>query len=171
MAFSFPPNYGGRQPNNTSYIKTFNVGTEAQLWKGLIYNNKTTLTPSYINADNVLIPGDLYVNGSFVNPSDLTIKENIKVIEPKICDNLDYLQVVEFNFKDDEYKKLHYGFIAQDVSKQIPELVTNIPKKDKNSDEIYHILAVNYLEMVPLLVAKMQKMQKEIDLLKSQIKE
>lgn len=170
MAYSFPPNYGGKQANNTSYIKSFSIGANAQLWKPFNYNNKTTLTPSSNNADNVFIPGDLYVNGSFVNPSDLTIKENIKIIKSNIPDNLDYLQVVEFNFKDDEYKKVHYGFIAQDVKKQIPELVTNIPKKSKD-DEIHDILAVNYLEIIPLLVARIQKMQNEIDLLKSQIKE
>jgi hypothetical protein len=168
MAYSFPPNYGSKQPNNTSYIKSFSVGSNAQLWKPFSYNNKTTLTPSSNNADNVFIPGDLYVNGSFVNPSDLTIKEDIKIVSPAIYDNIDYLKVVEFHFKDDEEKKLHYGFIAQDVLKQIPELVTTIPKKD--GDKIHDILAINYLEMVPLLVAKLQKMQKEIDELKERSK-
>lgn len=164
MAYSFPPNYGGKQPNNTSYIKSFSVGAPAQLWKPFTYNNKVTLTPSSNNADNVFIPGDLYVNGSFVNPSDLTIKENIKIVSPNVYDNIDYLKVVEFHFKDDEQKKLHYGFIAQDVLKQIPELVTTIPKQI--DDEIHDILAVNYLEIIPLLVARLQKMQKEIDELK-----
>ena len=165
MSFSFPSNYGSKQPNNTSYIKMFSVGTTSQLWKPFVYNNKTTLTPSSNNADNVFIPGDLYVNGSFVNPSDLTIKENIKIIHPSTYDNIDYLKVVEFHFKDDDNKKLHYGFIAQDVLKQIPELVTTIPKKE--GDEIHDILAVNYLEIIPLLVAKIQKMQKDIDELKA----
>lgn len=165
MAYSFPPNYGSKQPNNTSYIKSFSIGSSSQLWKPFSYNNKTTLTPSSNNADNVFIPGDLYVNGSFVNPSDLTIKENIKILSPNTYDAIDYLKVVEFNFKDDAEKKIHYGFIAQDVLKQIPELVTTIPKKE--GDNIHDILAVNYLEVIPLLVARLQKMQKEIDELKS----
>lgn len=165
MAYNFPPNYGSKQPNNTSYIKSFSIGANAQLWRPFVYNNKTTLTPSSNNTENVFVPGDLYVNGSFVNPSDLTIKENIKIIHPTIYDNIDYLKVVEFNFKDDENKKIHYGFIAQDILKQIPELVTTIPKKQ--GDEIHDILAVNYLEMIPLLVARLQKMQREIDELKS----
>lgn len=165
MAYSFPPNYGSKQPNNTAYIKSFSIGANSQLWKPFTYNNKSTLTPSYNNIDNVLIPGDLYVNGSFVNPSDLTIKENIKILSPKTYDAIDYLKVVEFNFKDDQEKKLHYGFIAQDVLKLIPELVSIIPKKE--GDDIHDILAVNYLEVIPLLVAKLQKMQNEIDELKS----
>jgi hypothetical protein len=173
MAYSFPPNYGGKQPNNTSYVKSFSIGANSQLWKPFNYNNKITLTPASNNTSNVLIPGDLYVNGSFVNPSDLNIKENIQIVPPNMCDNLDYLNVVEFNFKDDKCKKIHYGFIAQEVSKQLPELVTTIPKikNDDNDCEIHNILAINYLEIVPLLVAKIQKMQKEIDILKSQIKE
>lgn len=164
MAYYFPPNYSGKQPNNTSYVKTFTTGANSQLWKPFSYNNKITLTPSSSNAESVFIPGDLYVNGSFVNPSDLTIKENIKILPNHLSDNIDYLKVVQFNFKDDENKKIHYGFIAQEVSRQLPELVTTIPKKE--GDVIHDILAVNYLEIIPLLVARIQKMQKEIDELK-----
>ena len=67
-------------------------------------------------------------------------------------------------FKSDVLKKTHYGFIAQEFEEHFPELVT--AKVDK---DIANLKAINYLEMIPLLVHQIQKMQKEIDDLKEQI--
>ena len=75
------------------------------------------------------------------------------------------LQTNEFTFKDDLSKQIHYGFIAQDFEKEYPELVFTKPNKKLNN-----IKAVNYLEIIPLLVNKIQLMQKEIDDLKDKLK-
>jgi hypothetical protein len=63
-------NYNGRQPNNTSYIKTFTEGTLPDLWTVVKYTLSrisitflTTGTP----VNNVYIPGDLYVGGKIIN--------------------------------------------------------------------------------------------------------
>ena len=56
------PNYNGRQPNNTSYVKTFNEGTEPNLWTTDTYSNTDVIQPSIQEYDNVYIPGILYVN-------------------------------------------------------------------------------------------------------------
>ena len=61
-------------------------------------------------------------------------------------------------------KKLHYGFIAQEFEEHFPELV--VSKVDK---DIANLKAINYLEMIPLLVHQVQQMQKEIDELKDQL--
>ena len=61
-------------------------------------------------------------------------------------------------------KKLHYGFIAQEFEEHFPELV--VSKIDRH---VANLKAINYLELVPLLVHQIQKMQKEIDELKTQI--
>ena len=60
---------------------------------------------------------------------------------------------------------VHYGFIAQDFEKEFPELIS--VKPDNN---MANIKAINYLEIIPLLVSKIQMMQTEIDELKIQIK-
>jgi hypothetical protein len=75
------------------------------------------------------------------------------------------LQTSEFTFKDDSSKQIHYGFIAQEFEKEYPELVFTKPDKNLNN-----IKAINYLEIVPLLVNKIQLMQKEIDGLKDKLK-
>jgi len=166
-------NYGGRQPNQTSYIKNFNDGSDPSLWTLQKYNyngaTKLVIIPASVRIDNVYIPGDLFVDGSIVNPSDINLKDNIVEISSELTDNLINLKPVQYTYKSDkaieEDKKIHYGFIAQELETVFPELVVTKPDIS-NSD---HIKAINYLEIIPLLVGKLQKMQTEIDNLKLQI--
>ena len=158
-------NYNGRQPNNTAYIKNFVPGTPTSLWKTMIYNNKNFITPSSSKTDNLYIPGDLTVDGTITNPSDLYLKDNIEDLSEDMAKNLMKIRPTQFVFKSDIMKKIHYGFIAQEFEEHFPELV--VSKIDKN---IANLKAINYLEMIPLLVHQMQQMQKEIDDLKEQVK-
>lgn len=164
-------NYGGKQPNETAYIKTFNNGEDPSLWTLQRYNYKGTIkpiiTPASFKTNSVYIPGDLFVDGVIVNPSDINLKDNIIEISSELTDSLINLKPVQYTYKADkeEDKKIHYGFIAQELEKVLPELV--VVKPDiSNSDDIK---AINYLEIIPLLVGKLQKMQTEIDNLKIQI--
>ena len=75
------------------------------------------------------------------------------------------LKTSEFTFKSDPSKQIHYGFIAQDFELEYPELVFKKPDKNMNN-----MKAINYLEIIPLLVNKIQLMQKELDELKDKIK-
>ena len=163
-------NYNGTHPNNTSYIKNFVNGTPSNLWKAYSYINSSgestsVLTPTTNKYDNIYIPGDLYVDGSILRQSDIHLKENISLIDENKTNKLMNLQTNEFTFKDDLSKQIHYGFIAQDFEKEYPELVFTKPNKKLNN-----IKAVNYLEIIPLLVNKIQLMQKEIDDLKDKLK-
>jgi hypothetical protein len=158
-------NYNGRQPNNTAYIKNFVPGTPTSLWKTIVYNNENVITPSSSKTDNLYIPGDLTVDGTITNPSDLYLKDNIENLSEDMAKNLMKIRPTQFVFKSDIMKKLHYGFIAQEFEEHFPELV--VSKIDKN---IANLKAINYLEMIPLLVHQVQQMQKEIDDLKEQVK-
>jgi hypothetical protein len=161
------PNYGGKQPNNTAYVKNFVEGSPASLWTAIEYQTPSgikigAIAPSSSRLDNLIVPGDLYVNGSIINPSDIYLKENIKNIDSSLSNKLINLQPTEFTFKNDKHHKVHYGFIAQDFEKNFPELIANKP--DKN---VKNLKSINYLEIIPLLVSKIQEMQKEIDELKN----
>ena len=163
-------NYNGRQPNNTAYIKNFVSGAPSNLWKAYSHINSSgdlisVLTPTTDKYSNVYIPGDLYVDGSIVSPSDINLKQNISLIDEDKTNKLMNLQTKEFTFKDDSSKQIHYGFIAQEFEVEYPELVFIKPDKKLNN-----IRAINYLEIIPLLVDKIQLMQKEIDDLKSRMK-
>lgn len=160
-------NYGGRQPNNTADIKNFIYGTPSNVWKATQYtdisgNKIGVLTPSSTSYENVYIPGNLYVDGSIINPSDFNLKENIINIGDDKTNKLLNLQSTQFTFKDDHTKQIHYGFIAQDFEKDLPDLIYSKP--DNNNQ---NVKAINYLEIIPLLVSKIQLMQKEIDELKN----
>jgi hypothetical protein len=158
-------NYGGRiQPQGN--IKQFVIGLGQNLqWTYQIQstNNlkvQTTTdqsTPVYFNSD-------LYVGGNIYNTSDANAKNNIVSISKNKTTNVLNLNPVEFNYKSDinTPKRVHYGFIAQDIEKVYPELVKSCVLGYKN---------VNYIELIPLLLSKMKEMQNEIDELKQKTQE
>jgi len=150
-------NYGGRQPDNFQNTKQFIEGITGQavwVYKRLLNGTKVQ-TPANKKI-SVYIDSDLYVNGSIYNPSDIHLKDKIEPITENRCSDFNNLEPKEFIYKEDPTKK-HFGFIAQDVEKIYPELV-------KNSDLGYK--TINYIEIIPLLVSKINSMQKEIDELK-----
>lgn len=153
-------NYGGKQPSNTQDIKQFVVGAGGSyvVW---IYKKLPTGLQVITPADSkkpVYLNNDLYVNGSIYNTSDAILKENVVALSEGSKANLLNLKAVEYSFKVDSTQQRHYGFIAQEVEQIYPELV-------KTSAVGYK--TVNYLEMIPMLVSKMQDMQREIDELKA----
>ena len=162
--FSTVANYGGKQPTNTQDIKQFVVSpTVSQAeW---VFSKITTNGDIYITPANrkksVYIYTDLYVNGAIFNTSDKNHKEEIEPISDSKIEKLLDLEPVEYKFKTDVKKTVHYGLIAQDVEKIYPELVSNIDLGFKT---------VNYTELTPLLLLKMKNMQKEIDDLREQIR-
>ena len=163
------PNYNGRQPNNTSYIKNFVYGTPPNLWRTFLYNkpdgtNTSVITTTSTKSENLYIKGNIIVDGSIISPSDINIKQNIKLIDKETTDKIMNLKPTEFSFKTDKSNHIHYGFIAQELEEELPLLVQNKPDTNQST-----IKAVNYLEIIPLLVNKIQLMQVEIDELKDKL--
>ena len=162
-------NYNGKQPNNTSNIKNFVYGMPANLWKIINYTKsdgtkEEVITPSSSKFESLYIQGDLFVDGSIINPSDAILKKNITSLNVEITEKLMNLKPSSFQFKDDPSNHTHYGFIAGEIESEYPELIYTKP------DQKYcKIKSVNYLEIIPLLVHKIQIMQQEIDDLKSKI--
>lgn len=155
-------NYGGRQPDNFSNVKQFVVGPSSNIAEWVYIKSSPgslSITPAR-KKTSLTIDGDLTVIGSIFNPSDRLLKDEIKSISISKIENLFNLEPVEYKFKNDITKKIRYGLIAQDVEKIYPELVSN-------NDSDYK--AVNYIELIPMLLSKMKEMQKEIDELREQI--
>jgi hypothetical protein len=108
----------------------------------------------YVNG-NGLLTGDLFVGGTIVNPSDIEVKTNIKVINSpleKISKIRGYNYTLIENNKDDT------GLIAQEVEQVIPCAVVDIPNSSKG---------VAYLKIIPLLVECIHELRKEINELRS----
>ena len=180
---SIGANYNGRQGNNTTNTRYFTPGVPYSLWTTTSYTDtsvspsvtQSVITPSSTNYNSVYIPGTLFV-GTITTVSDLTLKDNILEISSDLSDTVMRLKPTQFTYKSDTQHKVHYGFIAQEFEEHLPELVVNKPNLNidynptinKNSEA--HIKTINYLEVLPLLVHKIQNMQKEIDELKALIK-
>lgn len=161
-------NYGGRQPNNTTYIKQFSISTSG--YASWIY--KTINGIKYITTttkNDVYIQNDLFVVGSINSPSDISLKENICNLTKSFCDNILNLIPKKYNFINDENKKERYGIIAQELEEFFPELITNTEIEDTDNT-VKSIKAVNYLELIPIMIVKMKNMQNEIDELKILLK-
>ena len=159
--FGTVSNYGGKQPDNSQGIKQFVEGPSSQaawVYKRLPSGLKVQ-TPAN-SSTPVYIPSDLYVNGSIFNPSDATLKKDIHEIWEEESNALMDLKPVSFKFKDDIKSKIHYGFVAQDFEKIYPNLV-------KNSEMGYK--TINYIELVPILVSKIQTLDAQIEVLKNEI--
>jgi len=165
----------GKQPNS-AYAKTFNSQSSyhstatVSKWRHTLYENNVTLMPANNNA-NVYITNDLIVAGSLNNPSDIKLKENIIPIDPDRINNIMKLIPKQYNYKKDANKKIHYGFIAQEMEELIPELVSNINVNDNENENetenetVEEIKTINYLELIPLLVMKIQELENKINLL------
>ncbi len=106
------------------------------------------------------------VSGNVTSPSDRRLKTNITPLE-KSLDKVMKLNGVTFNW-DKSVKRnanastaLQYGFIAQEIEKVIPELV---------SEDSDGYKTVNYIGVIPVLTQAMQEQQKEIEQLKDENK-
>jgi hypothetical protein len=154
--------FGGRVDTQQGNIKQFIISPSTADW---IYKRLQTgllvQTPANKNTP-VLIDNDLIVTGAIYNSSDERLKECISSIDDENTDKLFTLSPLIFSYKHDVKHKKHYGVIAQDVEKVFPELVEN--------NNISGYKTVNYQELMPIMLAKMQKMQREIDELKQCIK-
>ncbi len=157
-------NYGGRQHSNTTMVKEFYFGVPNTLWTTTLYTDSGTgitslvITPATPSISSLWIPGNLYVDGTIINPSDISLKDNIREISIEKTQGLMNIIPKQYTLKSDPTKHIHYGFIAQEMKERVPEMVTTKPDKTMNN-----INAINYLELIPLLVHKTQLMQREID--------
>ena len=118
-------NYGGKIANNSVDIKQFIVSPIASTVQWLLKSIDATLTkyitpysnsPVYINnlKANTITAQDITVY-NFYNLSDVSLKENICDIDEGEYDKILYLMPAKYNFKNDDSKKIHFGFIAQEL--------------------------------------------------------
>ena len=158
--FSTVANYSGRQPDNSQGIKQFvtSIGNQV-IWVYKRLLNNTTYITTADQSKSIYIPKDLIVAGSIFNPSDEKLKTNIRGLLDIDSEDLTYLKPVKFSYTNDSSNRTHYGFIAQDVEKLYPALVT-----DNTGYK-----SINYIEFIPIMLYKMQQMQDELDELKEKL--
>jgi hypothetical protein len=100
------------------------------------------------------VVGNINFTGSVNDISDMRRKENIAPIETALGQIMK-LQAISFTMKDDPQHHLEYGFIAQDMQKIYPALVTT-------ADDAYHTLSLNYMGLIAPLTRAMQEQEQTI---------
>lgn len=105
--------------------------------------------------------GDVYTTGMY-NSSDTKLKTDVQ--DFKGLDIVGKLKPKNYLFVGQTMPTgRHYGLIAQDVEKIAPSLVKNVKLPDSE------LKAVNYIELIPVLIKSMQEQQAMIEELKDEV--
>ncbi|MBK8846852.1 MAG: tail fiber domain-containing protein [Bacteroidetes bacterium] len=124
--------------------------------------------------------GGVYSVGGYFGPSDSILKKNVSELKNSLA-LLNQLSPKMYEYDNSKIpqlnlaKGLQYGLISQDVEKVLPEIVSTIFEPDQldddgtiiNKGEYYK--ALNYIELIPILIAGIKEQQTQIEDLKNQI--
>lgn len=112
--------------------------------------------------------GDFHAEGNLIGYSttisDIRLKRNIEKLENSL-DKILMLNGVSYQTLDKD--EVHFGLIAQETEKIIPEIILETNILGKDSDEIYK--TIKYTEVIPLLIESIKEQQKMINDLKQEI--
>jgi hypothetical protein len=145
--------------------------------------NNTSSFYLYCDTDNVGVRMVIYGNGNLANvngsygtySSDIRLKENIIPATSKLNDLMS-LNVVNYNFKNDEEKKKQIGFIAQEFKEVFPSLVyeRDTRKYDEQGnviDGLEDALGLGVGMEFAIIVKAMQEQQAQIQELNTKIQD
>ena len=158
-ATSFQVNH----PNGITNGLSISNANDADRWHFYILPNSNIMS-LYFNGTNVGSFDD--VSGTYTPISDRNLKTNISQIEP-VLEKVKTLEVVDYNFIDQQTSKKYIGFIAQDVEKLFPQLVKK-PSNDIGEESPYML---DYSGFGTIAIKAIQEQQTEIETLKQQLQE
>ncbi|OFY08521.1 MAG: hypothetical protein A2W93_01170 [Bacteroidetes bacterium GWF2_43_63] len=131
--------------------------------------------------------GDIYVDASVFTASDERWKKEIKPIENAL-DAVMQLEPKSYKWRADEFpgkhfdpEKTSFGFVAQDLEKVFPQVVTNKKfitdptidhsKTRGESSNVTGYYMVDYISLVPVLTKAIQEQQTVIETLEQKIQQ
>jgi len=122
-----------------------------------------------------LTDSNLYVNGditAFHNFSDQRLKKNvIEIDQTNALQQVNRLQGVTYEWKDDSdldnHKGTQVGLIAQQVEEVVPEVIKQNKRLGKD-ETVYK--QVEYDKLVPLLIESIKELTKKVEDLESKLK-
>lgn len=162
---------------NSIYCYAFGVdeGGVGQIWSNINTNTKImsfnsngcfSINHTPDNSYRLYVGGNILCSTLYQN-SDLRLKRDVKPIDNSI-DLLMKLEGRSFYYLNPDtldkgiLNRQHFGFIAQDVQKIIPDLV--MKSSDSNGT-----LSVNYIGFIPILVEAIKTQQSTISRLENEI--
>lgn len=129
---------------------------------------------------NVYVDGIMHINGYQTMTNDTRLYHNIRplgssALNTDVISNILKIKAYEYNieteainadsipdetFDEEEAQRLHFGFSAEELIKIYPSLV-------RKTGDGY--LAINYNEIIPLLIISIQQLNQELEELKKKI--
>lgn len=110
------------------------------------------------------VVGDALVSGTitaaaFVQVSDQRRKKNIEALDTTLDKVMD-LKPARYHFKtEDDSGSKHFGFIAQELKRVFPEVVSVDPDSGEFGPGEEGLHTVSYSELIPVLIKGMQEQQ------------
>ena len=124
--------------------------TATYQWRDNSSNTRMTLTSS----------GNLTIDGTLTQNSDMLLKKNIIPLQNSL-EKITRLNGYQYNWADvNRGSSLQTGVLAQEVEKQMPELVITDTDGDK---------AVNYSGLLPYLIESVKELKRQNEDLKKEI--
>ena len=103
----------------------------------------------------------VWTGPAFTSLSDRRLKSNIKVLSFGI-ETIEQLKPKQYQLKKDTLNKIHFGFLADELQKILPQMVYTNEGKEK-------LLSINYTELIPLIIGVLQEMNTRINENQNQI--
>jgi len=124
----------------------------------IMARNNGNAAPLYLQRDG----GNVFVGGALVHSSDRRLKKDIETLSYGLKEVLQ-LQPKTYTWKDRSQTYKSLGLIAQEVQPILKELVSQQANEQKT-------LAVNYTELIPVLINAIKEQQTQIEILKGAVK-
>lgn len=100
------------------------------------------------------------IDGTYWNSSDRNLKKEIHNLPDNMLQKISTLRSVTYLMKNEEEgNPVHYGFIAQEIEKVFPELVSGNEQ----------LRMMNYTGLIPVLTKGMQEQQQQIEELRKEV--
>jgi hypothetical protein len=123
--------------------------------------------------------GNSFTSSGMWTPSDERLKTNISAFEGALS-RIEQLSVKTYHFNTETFPTMNfssrkqYGLMAQDLEKVFPEMVLEADHKipgenGEMSEETVEIKAVNYVQLIPVLVKAVQEQQVIIESQKDEL--
>ncbi len=120
-----------------------------------------------VNNGKVEVTGELEVAGEIVGASDARLKKDMAPLTNALA-KVSQLKPTTYKFRKDEFKRnfpegTRMGFIAQELEKEFPTLVSTGNEVSDIHGNSFDMKSVNYMEVIPLLTKAIQEQQAIID--------
>jgi hypothetical protein len=168
-------NYGGWISNNQGFLFSNAGGLEFQIGNDGVYSKQKIAIGTTSLSYTLTVNGQPGANGytAFTNYSDSRLKTNITNLETGALSKILQLRPVQFQYNDkylqlypnSDLSKVHKGFIAQEIQKVFPEMVSEM----KTSPDSVKYLDLDVSHLQVYLVKALQEQQAIINAQKAEI--